>query len=107
MIEAVFDGPGTTAEYQGDFNLLHANESGLGLAIELNADEYAEDFWSYVRSSEADELPVEYFKVTRYRFDRSTVFQRKIPLRSSFIDSSGQQMRQGSRAYISRSAREV
>ena len=107
VIEAVFDGPGTTAEYQGDFNLLHANESGLGLAIELNADEYAEDFWSYVRSSEADELPVEYFKVTRYRFDRSTVFQRKIPLRSSFIDSSGQQMRQGSRAYISRSAREV
>lgn len=107
VIEAVFDGSGTAAEYQGDFNLLHASESGLGLAIELNADEYAEEFWSYVRSSETDELPVEYFRVTRYRFDRSTVFQRKVPLRSSFIDSSGQQMRQGSRAYISRSAREV
>lgn len=107
VIEITFGGAGNIAEYQGDFNLLHAKESGLGLAIELNADEYAEDFWSYVKSDDTDELPVEYYRVTRYRFDRSSVFQRKIPLRSSFIDSSGHQMHQGSKAYISKSAREV
>lgn len=106
-IEIVFGGSGNFAEYQGDFNLFHAKESGLGIAIELNTDEYAEDFWSYVRSPGADELPVEYYRVTRYRFDRSPVFQRKIPIRSAFIDSSSQQMRQGSKAYISKSAREV
>lgn len=107
VIEAVFEGPGNTAEYLGDFNLNHASESGIGFAIELNTDEYAEDFWTYVRSSDTDELPVEYYRVTRYRFDRSPVFQRKIPLRSSFIDSTGQQIRQGSKSYISKSAREV
>ena len=107
IVEVVFEGSENVAEYRGDYNLLHADESGIGIAIELNTDEYVEDFWDYVATSDVDELPIEYYRVTRYRFDRSTVFPRKIPVRSSLIDSSGLQMRQGSRAYISRSAREV
>lgn len=108
VIEVFFEGSGSAfAEYQGDYNTLHTKASGVGISIELNSDEYETDFWSYVTSSRVDELPVEYYRFTRYRFDRNAVFPRKIPIRSSFIDSSGQQMRFGSRAYISKSAREV
>ena len=108
VIEAVFRGEGgVVAEYEGDFNSQHDKESGIGIAVELNSEEYESDFWNYIFASEIDELPVEYYKATRYRFDRSTVLQRKIPIRSSFIDSSGYQLRLGSRSYISKSARDV
>ena len=107
IVEVVFEGEGNVAEYRGDYNLLHSDESGIGIAVELNSDEYAGDFWNYVTTSDADELPIEYYRVSRYRFDRSTVFPRRIPVRSSLIDSSGLHMHQGSRKYVSRSARDV
>lgn len=107
-IEVVFGGEGSlVAEYQGDQNIPHAKESGMGIAIELNTDEYEEDFWNYVALKGVEELPVEYYRFVRYRFDRSPVYQRRVPIRSSLIDSSGQQAHFGSKAYVSKSAREV
>ena len=35
------------------------------------------------------------------------MYQRRVPIRSSLIDSSGQQAHFGSKAYVSKSAREV
>ena len=58
-IEVVFGGEGSlVAEYQGDQNIPHAKESGMGIAIELNTDEYEEDFWNYVALKGVEELPV-------------------------------------------------
>lgn len=107
-VEVVFGGrEAETAQFLGDGNLKRQAEPGIFLSIELDEEEFGNDFRQYVNDEESDELPVEYYRCVRGTFARERLVQNRLKFRSSLIDSSGFFLRPGSRAYVSKTARDA
>lgn len=107
-IEVVFQGDSSeTSRFLGDNNRSKTPEAGVYLSIELDEEEFGKDFENYVREGDCVELPVEYYRCVRRTFSRDRVTQSRLNFRSSLIDSSGFFLRPGSKAYVSKTARDA
>ena len=88
-------------KFEGDGNSLGTKKCGLLFRICFN-DQYQEEYDALLQGGGVKSLPVEYYKVERYSFDRDAVTNRSIPLKSVLIDSSSSRFQNGSDVYISK-----
>lgn len=51
--------------------LVNKKQSGIGILIALNREEFGSEFDQYVKGLEGNALPIEYYRVKRYTFARS------------------------------------
>lgn len=56
-------------------------KAGLTYSLILN-DDYAREFYEYVRNEDVQTLPIEYYTVVWQSFRRDPLISRKIPLKS-------------------------
>ncbi|MBS4843582.1 MAG: AAA family ATPase [Collinsella sp.] len=108
-IEATFNGADEyqLAKYEGDYNSSKRKQSGIGIIIALNREEFGSEFDRYVKGLEGNALPIEYYRVNRYTFARSGLVASSLKLRSCLIDSSGFSRSGSQQSYISHLAKDV
>ena len=88
-------------KFEGNGNSLRTKKCGLLFRICFN-EQYQEEYNAMINGGDVKSLPVEYYKVERYSFDRDAVTNRSIPLKSVLIDSSSSRFQNGSDVYISK-----
>ena len=107
-IEAVFGGDeDVVALYMGDSNTSKTKESGITLHIALDSDSYSEEYQKYLESKACYGVPIEYYACTWTSFARKVLRPATIKYRSTLIGSANSSYWPGSRAYVSRIARDV
>lgn len=90
------------AEYKGDDNLMEDDFSGFSLTIGLD-EEMRNIYNAYIKSSNVNSLPIEYYKITWSSFARDTaLILRNIPVKSVLIDTSSYRNVYSSDPYITK-----
>lgn len=109
VIEAVFAGDDDVVElYKGDFNSKGSGtESGVMLKIALDSESFADEYREFVSSDMHYGLPIEYYACTWTTFARKSMRPAAIKFKSTLVGAGNSLAWPGSRAMVSRIARDV
>ena len=100
------DDDATSAIFEGDNNLTRQRECGIRFEI-LFQDRYQSEYDALLNNGDLKSLPIEYYDCEWESFARESITPRRIPFKSSFIDSASGRYQNGSDAYISRIIRDL
>lgn len=100
------DDDATSAIFEGDNNLTRQRECGIRFEI-LFQDRYRSEYDALLKNGDLKSLPIEYYDCEWQSFARDSITPRRIPFKSSFIDSASGRYQNGSDAYISRIIRDL
>lgn len=91
---------------KGKNNSKHEDKYGLYFKVCFDK-EYEQPYQEYLKSSDADMLPIEYYHIVWKSFGDDTMVARNIPIKSILIDSVGSRYPSGSDMYINKIVREL
>jgi len=91
---------------KGKNNSKHEDKYGLYFKVCFDK-EYEQPYQEYLKSSETDMLPIEYYHIVWKSFGDDTMVVRNIPIKSILIDSVGSRYPSGSDMYINKIVREL
>ncbi|MGV7117150.1 ATP-dependent nuclease [Paenibacillus kyungheensis] len=86
---------------EGDGNTKKAKSCGVSFKIAFD-DRYRAEYEELLLSGDVKTIPIEYYDIFLETFARENITPRKLPLKSSLIDSSSNRYQNGSDIYISR-----
>lgn len=91
---------------KGKNNSKHEDKYGLYFKVCFDK-EYEQPYQEYLKSPDADMLPIEYYHIVWKSFGDDTMVTRNIPIKSILIDSVGSRYPSGSDMYINKIVREL
>ena len=100
------DDDATSAIFEGDNNLTRERACGIRFEI-LFQERYRSEYDALLNNGDLKSLPIEYYDFEWESFARESITPRRIPFKSSFIDSASGRYQNGSDAYISRIIRDL
>ena len=108
VIEVVFSGEeDTVALYKGDFNSCGVAESGIKLEIAIDAESFSDEYQDFVAAKSHHGLPIEYYACSWTTFARKSIRPASIKFKSTLVGAGNSLAWPGSKAMVTRIARDV
>lgn len=99
FIELYFKDIPALASFRGNNNSKREDQIGIRLEIVFNED-FCEEYDQFIKGSEINLLPIEYYKINWCGFDGNARTQRSIPIWLSFIDATIIRLQSGTDYYL-------